>query len=83
MTSGVVKRGGNLRWINPTNVNPNSGGVSEVKQVPGMYNVAGSILTVGDRALRGTIDVSPSRPAMNGCINTRHSSPPVDGAAAS
>lgn len=29
------------------------------KQVPGMYNVAGSILTVGDRALRGTVDVSP------------------------
>lgn len=28
-TAGVVKRGGNLRWISPTNVN--SGGASEVK----------------------------------------------------
>lgn len=33
VTAGVVKRGGNLRWISPPNPTTSSGGVSEVNRV--------------------------------------------------
>ena len=43
VTAGVVKRGGNLRWISPTNGTPSSGGASEVKRVRVLNVVSQSV----------------------------------------
>jgi len=59
-TAGVVKRGGNLRWISPTNVPSSSGGAAEVKrtlylQLCETYRLDGSITGVECRTHSTTI----------------------------
>lgn len=53
VTVGVVKRGGNLRWISPTNLTSSSGGVSEVKSASYFIVYAVSIYLDEQVVLRG------------------------------